>query len=104
MSDKLEPLDRRIFCMRSGTSAHTQKVSQITRRYISALSAELDQPVPVYSAAKTMQSLIYTYKNALSAAMICAGWDPYKGPQVYSIPLGGTLVQENIATGGNNHW
>ena len=102
MSDKIEPIDKRIFCLRSGTSAHTQKVAQLTRMHVSQMSSELEQPAPVYSAAKVMQSFIYTYKNFLSAAMICAGWDPYKGPQIYTIPLGGTIVAEKIATGGKD--
>ena len=101
MSDKIEPIDKRIFCLRSGTSAHTQKIAQLTRLYMSQLASETQQASPVYSAAKTMQYFIYNYKNFLSAAMICAGWDPYKGPQIYTLPLGGTLVEEKIATGGS---
>ena len=65
------------------------------------LEMETGQPAPVYSAAKQMQSLIYKNKNFLSASMICAGWDPYKGPQIYAVPLGGTMIAENVATGGS---
>ena len=64
------------------------------------LGSEIEDLPPVYSATKGIQSFIYTYKNFLSAAMICAGWDPIKGPQIYNIPLGGTIVKEDIATGG----
>ncbi len=101
VSDKLEPLSKHIFCMRSGTSAHTQKIAQLARLYLGNLSSEMQIDPPVYSAAKLMQGLIYRYKSFLSASMICAGWDPYKGPQVYAIPLGGTLVEEKVATSGN---
>ena len=100
VSDKIEPIHKRIFCLRSGTSAHTQKIAQFTRMYISTQASELGQDPPVFSAAKIMQHFIYNYKDMLQAAMICAGWDPYKGPQIYNIPLGGTIVQEYIATGG----
>jgi 20S proteasome subunit beta 1 len=34
------------------------------------------------------------------AGIIVAGWDEKKGGQVYSIPLGGTLVQQPFAIGG----
>ena len=71
--------------------------------HLSQLESEMEDLVPVYSAAKVIQSYIYNYKSFLSAAMICAGWDQVKGPQVYTIPLGGTLVPENIATGGNQN-
>lgn len=33
--------------------------------------------------------------------LICAGWDPYEGGQVYEIPLGGTLMKQNFAIGGS---
>ncbi len=102
MSDKIEPIHKRIFCLRSGTSAHTQKIAQIARSQVDGMALELDQLPPVYSAAKVIQSFIYKYKSFLSAAMICAGWDPYKGPQIYDIPLGGTIVQEDISTGGTS--
>ncbi len=101
MSDKIEPIHKRIFCLRSGTSAHTQKIAQLCRLFISRMASELEQPPPVYAAAKVMQSYIYNYKSFMSAAMICAGWDPYQGPQLYTVPLGGTIVKENIATGGS---
>ena len=65
------------------------------------LEIETGQPAPVYSAAKQIHSLIYKNKNFLQAGMICAGWDPYKGPQVYNISLGGTLIAENVTTGGS---
>ncbi len=35
------------------------------------------------------------------AGMICGGWDPYEGGQVYEIPLGGTMMQQKFALGGS---
>jgi len=61
----------------------------------------MQQPVAVYSVAKHVQSLLYHNKNFLSSSAIVAGWDPYKGPQIYTVALGGTLVRENIATAGS---
>lgn len=39
--------------------------------------------------------------EGLSAAMICAGWDAKRGGQVYSLPIGGTMVQVNWAVDGS---
>jgi len=35
------------------------------------------------------------------AGMICGGWDPYEGGQVYEIPLGGTIMPQKFALGGS---
>lgn len=35
------------------------------------------------------------------AGMICGGWDPYEGGQVYEIPLGGTMMPQKFALGGS---
>ncbi len=39
--------------------------------------------------------------HGLSAAMICAGWDARRGGQVYSLPIGGTLVPVTWAVDGS---
>ena len=35
------------------------------------------------------------------AGLICGGWDPYDGGQVYEIPLGGTIMKQKFALGGS---
>ena len=35
------------------------------------------------------------------AGLICAGWDPYEGGQVFEIPLGGTIMKQKFAIGGS---
>jgi 20S proteasome alpha/beta subunit len=42
-------------------------------------ASELGGLPPVESAATVMREIIYSNKNSLNAAMICSGWDPYKG-------------------------
>ncbi|KAG5437317.1 hypothetical protein PCK2_001005 [Pneumocystis canis] len=37
----------------------------------------------------------------LSAGLIVAGYDKYKGGDVYSIPLGGSVHRQEIAIGGS---
>ena len=44
--------------------------------------------------------LLYNNKH-LVGALIVAGWDRYKGGQVYCLPIGGTLVRENWAADGS---
>lgn len=39
--------------------------------------------------------------QGLSAAMICAGYDGARGGQVYSLPIGGTMVQVAWAVDGS---
>lgn len=48
-----------------------------------------------------MRKICYTNKHALTAGLICGGWDPYNGGQVYEIPLGGTIVKQKFAVGGS---
>ena len=77
---------------RSGTSSHTREIARYVRYYVDILayyhflkfwSNELGGLPPVESAANIMREIIYSNKNALSASMICSGWDPYKGFQIY---------------------
>ena len=80
VSDKLEPIHQRIYCMRAGTSAHTREVARYVRHYIGIQATELGNFPPVKSAAQVMREIIYNNKGSLEASMICGGWDPYFGP------------------------
>ena len=59
VSDKLEPIHHRIYCQRSGTSAHTQLIAKYVRYYIDSQASELGSFPPVESAANIMRSIIY---------------------------------------------
>jgi len=48
-----------------------------------------------------MREIIYNNKNFLSASMICAGWDPYEGSQIYQVNSGGYFDKANLATSGS---
>jgi 20S proteasome subunit beta 1 len=48
-----------------------------------------------------MRKICYNNKDRMMAGMICGGWDPYEGGQVYEVPLGGTLMQQKFAVGGS---
>lgn len=101
VSDKIEPIHRRIFCLRSGNSAHTQTISRYVRHYLNMQSVEEGSLPQVSTAAKLFASICYSNKNFLQASVICAGWDEVQGGQVYEIPLGGSLMKEPYAIGGS---
>lgn len=48
-----------------------------------------------------MRKICYNNKDRMLAGMICGGWDPYEGGQVYEVPLGGTLMKQKFAIGGS---
>ena len=52
------------------------------------------------SAALAEEAGLSAPVGALLAGIIVGGWDPVKGGQVYSIPLGGSLVRQKFAIGG----
>ncbi|XP_037444822.1 proteasome subunit beta type-6-like [Triticum dicoccoides] len=37
----------------------------------------------------------------LQAGIIVGGWDKYEGGQIYSVPLGGTILKQPFAIGGS---
>mmetsp|Transcript_30740 Transcript_30740/g.22379 ORF Transcript_30740/g.22379 Transcript_30740/m.22379 type:complete len:129 (+) Transcript_30740:343-729(+) len=64
-------------------------------------AAELGNFPPVESAAAVMREIIYTNQNSLSASMICSGWDPYKGYQIYSVNQTGFFQENDWALSGS---
>ena len=48
-----------------------------------------------------MREIIYSNAGRLSASMICSGWDPYKGYQIYSVNQTGFHREEEIAISGS---
>ena len=55
----------------------------------------------VKTAATLFRKFCYDYKDQLMAGIIVAGWDEYNGGQVYSVPIGGTMVRQPYAIGGS---
>jgi len=64
-------------------------------------STELGRLPRVKTCANLMRKICYNNKDRMQAGMICGGWDPYEGGQVYEIPLGGTMMQQKFALGGS---
>ena len=86
---------------RSGTSSHTQNIARYVRHYIDVQAQDLQGLPPVESAATIMREIIYSNAGRLSASMICSGWDPYKGYQIYSVNQTGFKREEEIALSGS---
>jgi len=101
VSDKLTKVHDRIYCCRSGSAADTQAVADMVSYYLDMHSVEIDSPPLVKTAANLFKMVVYNNKDRLMASIICAGWDPKNGGQVYQVPLGGTLVRQPFAVGGS---
>ena len=71
------------------------------RYYVDVQATELGNFPPVESAANIMRSIIYSNAGSLSASMICSGWDPYKGYQIYSVNQTGFFQEGDWAMSGS---
>jgi 20S proteasome subunit beta 1 len=101
VSDKLTKLSDTIYCCRSGSAADTQAVADYAKIYLELHELELDDQPTVQACARVVQQLCYSNKDYLMAGIIIGGWDKKNGGQVYSIPLGGSLVKQPFAIGGS---
>jgi len=48
-----------------------------------------------------MKNICYKNKDALSAGVIVAGWDPVEGGQVFNVVMGGSCLKQSFALGGS---
>ena len=71
------------------------------RYYVDVQANELGNFPPVESAAAIMRQIIYSNAGSLSASMICSGWDPYKGYQIYSVNQTGFFQEGDFALSGS---
>jgi len=101
VSDKVTACDERIYVCRSGSAADTQAVSDYVTYFLDQHKMEYGKMPKVATAASLFRELCYTNKNALMAGIIVAGWDPVKGGQVYSVPIGGALLERPYTIGGS---
>ncbi|KAA0145729.1 hypothetical protein FNF27_04935 [Cafeteria roenbergensis] len=101
VSDKIVKLTDNIYACRSGSAADTQAVCDYAKRFLSDYAIQKGRPARVSTAAHVLSSIVYNNKDNLSVGLIVAGVDDVDGPQVYSIPLGGTLVRQPLAVGGS---
>ncbi|OAY69477.1 proteasome subunit beta type-6 [Ananas comosus] len=100
-SDKITQLTDNVYVCRSGSAADSQVVSDYVRYFLNQHTIQLGQPATVKVAANLIRLLSYQNKNMLETGLIVGGWDKYEGGQIYSVPLGGTIVRQPFAIGGS---
>jgi 20S proteasome subunit beta 1 len=101
VADKIWPLARNIFALKSGSAADTQFILQNTKDYISQFAIEYGDKPLIKVAARLVQQIQYEYKDNLSAAVIVCGVDNVDGPQIYSVGLGGSMIKQEIVLSGS---
>lgn len=101
VTDKLTKLTEKIYCLRSGSAADTQYAAEMVSYYLAISSTEEGKEPEVKTAASLFRNFLYKYKNYLTAAIIVAGYDDNEGASIYSLPLGGTMLQQEYAIGGS---
>ena len=100
VSDKIVPLTDNVWMCRSGSAADTQAIASHIVHYLDQHVLDRGAPATVSAAANLVMQMAYANKDMLQAGMIVAGWDKAKGGQVYSVPIGGALLQREYAIGG----
>ncbi|XP_016430067.1 proteasome subunit beta type-6-like [Sinocyclocheilus rhinocerous] len=100
-TDKLTPIHERIFCCRSGSAADTQAIADAVTYQLGFHSIELDEAPLVQTAASLFREMCYRYREELMAGIIVAGWDPRRGGQVYTVPVGGMMTRQPVSVGGS---
>ncbi|CAG0918759.1 unnamed protein product [Notodromas monacha] len=101
VTDKITRITDYIYCLRSGSASDTQAVANAAEFHLGFLKIELGQEPLVKMAANVIHDICYNNRDKLLAGIICAGWDPKEGGQVYLVPLGGMMVRQKIAAGGS---
>ncbi|KAL0962359.1 hypothetical protein UPYG_G00339060 [Umbra pygmaea] len=99
--NKLIQVHDRIFCCIAGSLADAQAVTKMAKFQISLHSIQMDSPPLVKAAASILKELCYNNKEELQAGFITAGWDKKRGPQVYTVALGGMLLSMPFTIGGS---
>ena len=100
VSDKVTAIDERVYVCRSGSAADTQAISDYVSYYINQHKMQIGGPPKVKVAASLFREMCYSNKNMLMAGILVAGWDAVKGGQVYSIPIGGAILERDYSIGG----
>ncbi|KAL0237045.1 hypothetical protein PCE1_000442 [Barthelona sp. PCE] len=99
-SFKIETISPSMSLLRSGATAHTQYAAEYLRTNIHYREL-LDSEKPcVKHTAAILRNFLYENRQYLQGAIILGGVDD-EGPHVYQIPLGGALLERDIAVGGS---
>lgn len=101
VTDKLTRITDKIYCCRSGSAADTQAIADIVGYSLNYHENQTGEEPRVEEAASEFRNYCYNYRDSLVAGIIVAGYDPVKGGQVFSIPLGGMCVRQSCTIGGS---
>ncbi|KAF6005877.1 Proteasome subunit beta type-1 [Brettanomyces bruxellensis] len=101
VTDKLTQLQDKIWCCRSGSAADTQAVADMVRYQMDLYQSMNGKEPGTELAASVFQEICYNNKDMLTAGIIIAGYDQKKGGQVFVVPLGGSLHQDEYAISGS---
>merc|ERR1719330_359051 len=93
-SRKISKVHDKIFVCRSGSAADTQALTGFVQNYLSMHAIELGALPTVNTCSNLFKIFAYNNKDRLTAGLIVAGWDEKKGGQVFSIPLGGSILRQ----------
>jgi len=99
-SDKIVQVCDHIWCLRSGSAADTQALTDYVKYYISQYVGESGRQPQVSTVAHLMKTLIYN-NPSLSAGIIVGGYDHVDGGSVYNVLMGGTCLKLPFAIGGS---
>jgi len=100
-SRKISKVHDKIFVCRCGSAADTQALTGFVQNYLGQHAVELGKLPTVNTAANLFKMMAYNNKDRLMAGLIVAGWDETRGGQVFSIPLGGALMNVPYACDGS---
>merc|ERR1719464_2152972 len=100
-SRKISKVHDKIFVCRCGSAADTQALTGFVINYLGQHAVELGKLPTVNTAANLFKIIAYNNKDRLLAGLIIAGWDEKRGGQVFSIPLGGSLIPVDYACDGS---
>lgn len=99
VSRKITKLFDRIYTCRSGSAADTQAVSDVIVNEMQKKASCYGETPSVKDAAILAKKIIYQNPH-LTAGMIVAGVDS-SGGRVFSISLGGTIIEQSCALAGS---
>lgn len=100
-SRKISRVHERIFVCRCGSAADTQALTKFVQHYYGMHAIELGDMPTVNTAASLFTMIAYNNKDHLMAGLIVAGYDDKRGGQVFSIPLGGSMIRVPMAIDGS---
>jgi len=100
-SNKITDVASHICCLRSGSSADTQAITDVVKYHLEVYQMEHGCLAPVHVGAQVFRDMCYRYRDDFTAGIIIAGWDKKLGGQVYTVPLGGMIVRRPLGAGGS---